>query len=310
MTARIVVVGSLNADFVIRMARFPQAGETVAGSHFAVFPGGKGANQAYGVARLGGAVSMVGQVGDDTNAAWLKQHLAAGGVDVAHVQTDAAVSTGVAVIEIDESGQNRIVIAAGSNGTLTPQRLQASEAVIASAQFLLLQLEIPLPSVLAAARIAHQAGGVVVLDPAPANPLGSELLQCADYVTPNESELATLTGGACAGSMDRGEAASRAARLRELGARKVIVKLGSQGALLVSDAGEHFWPAFAVTAVDTTAAGDAFNAAFAWALAEGQSEIQAGRFATAAAACSVTRPGAQPSMPRREEAEALLAQTR
>jgi len=305
MAGRIVVVGSLNVDFVLALERFPGAGETIVGKDFAVFPGGKGANQAYGAARLGGTVSMVGQVGNDTHAAWLKQHLAAGGVDVTHIQTDATVSTGVAVIGVEASGQNRIVIVPGANGTLRAEHLTPLEQLLSARDILLLQLEVPMPVVEAAARLAKKAGACVMLDPAPAMPISRELLACADYVTPNESELATLTS-VSGGTLGREETATRAAQLRTLGAAKVIVKLGAAGALLLGADSEHFWPAIPVRAVDTTAAGDAFNAAFAVALAAGQSEIEAGRFATAAAACSVTRHGAQPSMPTRGEAESLL----
>lgn len=305
MAGRIVVVGSLNADFVLALERFPGPGETLVGKHFAVFPGGKGANQAYGAARLGGAVSMVGQVGNDTHATWLKQHLAAGGVDISHVQVDATVSTGVAVIGVEASGQNRIVIVPGANGTLREEQLAPLTQLLSAGDILLLQLEVPLPVVEAAARRAKQAGARVILDPAPAMPVSRELLSCADYVTPNESELATLTGMP-GKALGRAAAVEQAARLRTLGATKIIVKLGAEGALLSSDQGEHFWPAHPVQAIDTTAAGDAFNAAFAVALAAGQSEIEAGGFATAAAACSVTRHGAQPSMPTRSEVEGLL----
>jgi ribokinase len=305
MPARIVVVGSLNVDFVLSLERFPAPGETVVGNHFATYPGGKGGNQAYGAARLGGIVSMVGQVGNDAHAGWLKQHLALGGVDVAHVRTDPAVSTGVAVIGVDPSGQNRIVIVAGSNGTLRLEHLAPLERLLGPGDILLLQLEVPMPTVEAAARMAKQAGAIVILDPAPAVALGRELLGAADYVTPNESELATLTNLPVQASLDRGEATRRARRLQELGAKQVIVKMGSHGALLVSAAGEQFWPAIPVQAVDTTAAGDAFNAAFAVALAAGEPVIAAGHFATAAAACSVTRPGAQPSMPTQADVEAL-----
>jgi ribokinase len=302
----VVVVGSLNADLVVRMERFPDPGETVIGESFASYPGGKGANQAYGVAKLGGKVAMVGQVGGDTQGAWLKQHLADAGVDVNHVRADAAASTGVAVIGIDGSAQNRIVIAAGANGTLSAERLNASASLIAAADFLLLQLEIPLPAVEGAARRAKEAGAVVILDPAPAAPIGPGLLQWVDYVTPNETELLALTRGSHQDVLGRAEAVRRAGQLRALGAKSVIVKMGATGAVLVNERGEHFWPAFPVAAVDTTAAGDAFNAAFAFALADGQSEAEAGRFATAAAAISVTRAGAQPSMPSRPEVEALL----
>lgn len=291
---------------MVTVQRFPDPGETVIGSSFAVFPGGKGANQAYAAARLGGHVSMVGQVGDDTHGTWLKQHLASAGVDIAHVQADAAVATGVAVITIDAAAQNRIVITPGANGSFALERLQSSESLLAEANIVLLQLEIPPATVEHAARLAKRAGAVVILDPAPARAVSRDLLQCVDYVTPNETEVAMLTGVALQGPLDRTKAARAATKLRALGAKRVLVKLGALGALLVHDGGEYFWPAIPVKAVDTTAAGDAFNAAFAVALAEGQPEQDAGRFATAAAACSVTRAGAQPSMPVRQEVETLL----
>jgi ribokinase len=305
MSGLIAVVGSLNADFVYNAARFPAPGETVAGTDFAVFGGGKGANQAYAAARLGGRVRMLGQVGSDTHGAWLKENLAAAGVDVSGVLTDAAVSSGVAVIGIDGSGQNQIVVVPGANGTFSTARLETSATVLADASLVLLQLEIPLETVTAAARRAKAAGATVILDPAPAQPLPADLLRWVDYLTPNETELAALTG-APTDSLDRQEAGRRAQLLRQRGASKVLVKLGSVGALLISDAGEQFWPAFSVAAVDSTAAGDAFNGAFAVALAEGKAETIAGRFAAAAAACSVTHRGAQSSMPTRTEIEALL----
>ncbi|MBY0522729.1 MAG: ribokinase [Gemmataceae bacterium] len=299
MSAPIAVVGSLNVDFVLTMRRFPASGETLIGNDFSVFPGGKGANQAYAVAKLGGAVRMIGQVGNDAHADWLKQHLASAGVDVAGIATDPNVSTGIAFIAIDAAGQNQIVIVPGANGTFAAVRLRPLAAKI-----VLLQLEIPMATVVAAARSAHASGATVVLDPAPAQELPAELLPFVHYLTPNETELRTLTGAP--GALDRAEAIRQARLLRERGARSVIVKLGAAGALLVGDGREHFWPALPVDAVDTTAAGDAFNGAFAAALAAGDDEITAGRFATAAAACSVTRRGAQPSMPTRAEVTALL----
>jgi ribokinase len=301
MTPRIVVAGSLNADLTTRVPRFPRAGETLTGDRFETFPGGKGANQAYAAARLGAQVAMVGQVGADGHGAWLKQHLADGGVDVSCVAADPASATGVAVILIDASGQNEIVLAPGANGTFTTDRLRAAEGLIGSAAFVLLQLEIPLETVEKVAEIARRGGALVILDPAPARDIPDELLAAADYVTPNETELAILTG-------ETGPMALRdgAAALRARGARTVIVKAGAQGALLIGEAREYFWPAIAVDAVDTTAAGDAFNAAFAVALTAGQNEDAAGRFATAAAACSVTHAGAQTGMPTRDEVEFLL----
>ncbi len=306
MTGRIVVVGSLNADFVVRAGRVPAPGETITGECFATFAGGKGANQAYAAARLGGAASMVGQVGNDAQADFLRGNLASAGVDVSHVSGDPRVSSGTAFIIIDSSGQNRIIIVPGSNGTFTPDKLETSRALIESASIVLLQLEIPMPTVAAAAAIAHRAGARIILDPAPAAPLPEELLRHSDYVTPNETELAILTGTTPRESLPREEAARLARTLVGRGAKKVVIKMGAAGALLAEESREHFWPARRVKAVDTTAAGDVFNGAFAVALAEGRTEEEAGAFACAAAAISVSRPGAQPSMPDRREVLTLL----
>ena len=306
MNPHIVVIGSLNADLVINLSRFPVPGETIVGRDFKVFAGGKGANQAYGAARLGARVSMLGQVGNDSQADFLTRNLASVGVDVAQVRRDPDVSSGVAAITINAEGQNQIVIVPGANGTFGPDRLSRGQDLIASAGILLLQLEIPLATVELAARLASNSGAIVMLDPAPAQKLSDYLLSCVDYLTPNETELAILTGTA-SHAITRAHASQKAAELRNRGAKKVIVKMGAQGALLQTAHHEHFWPGLPVKPVDTTAAGDAFNAAFAFALASGQSEYEAGRFATAAAACSVTRPGAQPSMPTLAEVEKLLA---
>jgi ribokinase len=305
MNQSVVVVGSLNADLVFRVPRFPVPGETLVGEEYQVFPGGKGANQAYAAAKLGARVSMVGQVGNDAHGGWLKANLAEVGVDVSHVQRDSEVSSGTASIIINREGQNQIIIVPGANGTFAPERLEQGHAIISAAQFVLLQLEVPLQTVVVAARLAKAAGAKVILDPAPAQPLPDELVALADYLTPNETELALLNSSAPA-ALTRVEAGRLARNLLTRGARKVVVKMGAQGALLVEGKQEQFWPAFLVQAVDTTAAGDAFNAAFAAALSEGRSEAEAGHFATAAAACSVARAGAQPSMPTRSEVERLL----
>lgn len=310
MASRIVVVGSLNADFVLGVERFPAPGETIAGREFAVIPGGKGANQAYAAARLGGRVSMVGQVGGDVHAELLKRNLAEVGVDVAHVEIDESASSGIAVITVDAQGQNQIVLIAGANGTFDVEQLMKSEEVIAQAGFVLLQLEIPLSTVERAARIGKANGALVILDPAPARRISDELLALADYVTPNETELAALTDSSFGEHLVARDAEAKARELLSRGVRKVIVKMGAQGALLVSAEESQSWPAVPVTPVDTTAAGDAFNAAFAVALADGRAETEAGRFATAAAALSVMRRGAQPSMPTRGEVESLLTTAR
>lgn len=305
MPSPIIVVGSLNADLVINLRRFPVAGETTVGRDFAVFPGGKGANQAYGVARLGGKASMVGRVGNDAQADRLIKNLAKAGVDVRHIGRDPDVASGIACILINASGENQIVIVPGANGTFSARHLAPSRRLIASARILLLQLEIPLQTVAAAARLASQAGALVILDPAPAQRLTDSLLACVDYLTPNETELAIMTQTK-PGRRSFAHIAALALSLCGRGAKKVIVKMGKRGALLVSRNEKIFWPAFPALAVDTTAAGDAFNAAFAFALAVGQTEVEAGRFACAAAACSVTRKGAQPSMPTLAEVKTLL----
>jgi ribokinase len=302
----IAVVGSLNADLVVRVGRFPKPGETLTGHGFARFPGGKGANQAYAAARLGGSVRMVGRVGDDDLGRWLVAHLRGAGIDTTAVGMDESAGTGLALITIDAAAQNTIVLVPGANAALCEAHLEPADASIRSASVLLLQLEVPVPTVESAARRARDAGALVILDPAPARPVPESLMQLVDCVTPNESELAELTGG---GAIADGDDLVRRARLLlGQGARRVIVKWGAYGAVLV-DTRVHRWPAHRVTAVDTTAAGDAFNGALAVALCDGRTFEDAGAFATAAAAISVTRHGAQPGMPLRHEVEALLRAT-
>ncbi len=299
----VVVVGSLNADLVARVVRFPGPGETAVGQEFAVHPGGKGANQAYAAGRLGARVHMVGRVGDDDRGRLLLSSLERAGVDTRAAQKDGGAPTGVALITIDASGQNQIVIVPGANGLLSPEDVRRERDLIASAGLLLLQLEVPLPTVEAAARIGREGGAIVVLDPAPARVECLKLLPLVDYVTPNETELASLVGepGRRLGS---DEARGLARALLGWGPRSVVAKLGAEGAFRVSAEGECLWPGLAVSAVDTTAAGDVWNGAFATALAEGATEDEAGGFANAAAAISVTRAGAQPSMPARAEVDA------
>ena len=304
MRSEIVVVGSLNADLVTRLERFPAPGETVTAKGFAIHPGGKGANQAYAAARLGGRVAMLGCIGRDAYGERLLQSLLSAGVDVSPVNRDAEAPTGLALITLDASGENQIVVVPGANARLTPELVQASEARIAAAAVVLLQLEVPLGAVLAAARIARDGGAAVILDPAPAQPLPASLLKCVDFLTPNRSELQTLTGRAV------GKQAEHAARsLADGSPLRVIVKMGDAGALLVEADGQAFWPALRVEAVDATGAGDAFNAALAVALAEGRPLPEAGRLAVAAGALCVTRAGAQPSMPTRQEVETALARS-
>lgn len=311
---RIVVVGSLNVDAVVRVPRFPQPGETLIGQSHDLHPGGKGANQAYAVAKLAGAdpsvaVSMLGQVGGDSYGPWLKDNLARVGVDVQGVGIDTEVSSGVAAITIDGAGQNHIVIVPGANGSFLRERLRPHEAALRAADVVLLQLEVPLATVERAAAVAREAGATVILDPAPAHPLSAALLGLCDYVTPNENELRMLLGRLPEDTPLSLAAALEGARaLQAQGARNVVVKLGAAGALCLTESEHHHFPPFTVDAVDTTAAGDAWNAGFALLLARGVPLAAAGRFANAVAACAVSKRGAQPSMPEAAEALALLSQ--
>jgi ribokinase len=300
----VAVVGSLNADLVVRVPRFPAAGETLTGTSFSRFPGGKGANQAYAAARLGASSVMIGQVGDDDLGRWLTTRLAEACVEVSRV---AAVrdGTGLALITIDTSGQNQIVLVPGANGAFTPDRLPEISGWGTGLSVLLLQLEIPMATVVRAAEAGRAAGALVVLDPAPATALPPALVAAVDLLTPNETELAILTGGGrVEGERD---VRARAERLIADGARSVLVKWGARGARLFGALGEYAWNAPRVAAVDTTAAGDTFNGALAAALASGHDIERAGRRAVTAATISVTRPGAQPSMPGAEEVDRWLA---
>jgi ribokinase len=304
----IVVVGSLNADLVVGVARFPAPGETLSGTRFDVFPGGKGGNQAAAVARLGARVAMAGQVGGDGQGTWLRQSLSATGADVSLVSADESVSSGVALITTDAGGQNTIVVVAGANGTFGPARLGPAIGRLKAARVVMLQLEIPLETVERAAAEASSAGAVVLLDPAPARPVSNQLLALASIVTPNETELAVLAGRP-ATTLPDADVEILARALLARGASCVVVKLGARGARLVTrDLSQHY-RAPLVAAIDTTAAGDAFNGALAVALAEGRELEDAIPFACAAGAASVTRPGAQPSMPTRAEVERLLDRT-
>ena len=298
MNRAIVVVGSLNMDLVVHAPRHPQPGETLLGSNFNTFPGGKGANQAVAAARLGGMVSMVGRVGDDAFGEALIQTLAQDGVSTALVSRDPEAATGVALITVDERGQNTIVVAPGANGQMSPDDVTAADAVFAGAGAVVMQLECPLPAVQRAMTLARKHKALVVLNPAPAQPLEASVLKDLDYLIPNQSELALLTG--------QDDAAAAARQLRQAGVRNVVVTLGEAGVLVVDEAGEFRLPAHAVQAVDTVAAGDAFVGAFAVALLEGRSAREAARWGNGAGALAVTRPGAQPSLPRRAELEAFL----
>jgi ribokinase len=293
------VVGSLNVDLVARAPRLPHPGETLAGRTFAQVAGGKGGNQAVAAARLGAQVSMLGCVGADANGAQLRAGLEAEGIDCAALETGRE-ATGVALIVVDDASQNAIVIVAGSNGEVTPETIARHEAVLAAADVVICQLETPLATVHAALAAARRLGKTVILNPAPATgPLPAEWLPLIDYLIPNELEAATLTG-LPVGSPE--EAATAAAVLRAAGARKVLVTLGPRGVqAALEGAAPVLYDAPKVEAVDTTAAGDTFIGGFAAQLAEGADVDAAIRVAQRAAALSVTRAGAQPSIPTRAE---------
>lgn len=304
MVARIVVVGSLNMDLVVRTPRIPSPGETIIGRELHTVPGGKGANQAVAAARLGAQVAMVGRVGQDAFGGPLLANLAANGVDHAWVQEDPDAATGVALIEVDDAGRNSIVVVSGANMRLTPADVDAAQPAMAGAQALLLQLESPLETVTHAAQLARRLGVRVILNPAPARPLPPELLAAVDVLAPNESETALLTGRAVDTLADA-EAAAQA--LLDQGVPTVVLTLGERGSLLARRDGMQHFPAFPVTPVDTTAAGDAFVGGLAVALAEGQPLAEAMRWGNAAGALATTRLGAQPSLPDRAAVLALLA---
>jgi ribokinase len=302
---RILTVGSLNMDLVTRVPRLPHGGETIGGTGFARIPGGKGANQAVAAARLGAWSLLCGRVGDDDDGRALLESLAADGVDTLGVIVTPDVPTGVASILVSDDGENAIAVVPGANGRLEPADIRAFAGTFPSVDCVLVQLEIPLETVREVLRVAREYGVPVILDPAPVPGGGlPDEMGCVDLLTPNQTEARQLTGE----STDDEEGATCAAGiLRALGARRVVVKMGALGALAIDERGKVlFFPAFPVEAVDTTAAGDAFNAALGVALAEGRVFDEAVRFACAAGALAASARGAQPGMPRRAEVERLF----
>lgn len=306
MQAKVVIVGSLNMDLVTRAPRLPRAGETLAGQSFVTVPGGKGANQAVAAARLGASVAMVGCVGDDAYGEQLRAALLAEGIDCQAVTRVAGESTGVALIVVDDSSQNAIVIVAGGNGHVTASVVDSFDALLSQAEVIICQLEVPLDTVGHVLKRGHELGKTVILNPAPATgPLPAEWFAWIDYLIPNESEASALTGLPVDSTASADAAASA---LLAAGVSKVIVTLGEQGALFAGKSRSEHFPAPKVQPVDTTAAGDTFVGGFAAALADGKSESEAIRFGQVAAALSVTRSGAQPSIPTFAEVQASAAQ--
>lgn len=298
---KILVIGSTNIDLIAQVKHLPRPGETVGEARFIRSNGGKGANQAVAAARLGGNVGFVSCLGDDAAAAALRQQFTADGIDTEGLITAAEIPTGTALIFVSEEGENCIAVSPGANHQLTPAAIDAVAERIAGAEYLLLQLEIPMETVVRAIEKASEAGTRVVLNPAPAIPLADELLRKLYLITPNRTEIETLTGI----PVHTPEDASRAAAaLLAKGVEHVIVTLGSEGALIKTPTEEMLIPAYPVTAVDTTAAGDVFNGALLVALSEGRPLQEVVRFAARCASVSVTRLGAQTSIPWRREIEA------
>jgi ribokinase len=296
----ITVVGSLHMDFTVVTERLPYPGETVIGRTFKMSPGGKGANQAVASSRLGAKVYMVGRVGKDYLGSLLVEGLRKNGVETAFVMEDPSSYTGVALITVDQQGRNTIAVAPGADEALRKEDVERAMPFIAKSSALLLQLEVPIEVVSYAAEEARKRGVKVFLNPAPFKPLPEGVYKNLFALTPNEVEASALTGLEAKDEESLGKIASK---LLELGTENVIVTLGSKGAFLANRKGSLLIPAYKVKPLDTTGAGDAFNAALAVAVAEGSSLEDAVRFANLVAACKVTRLGAQEGLPRRGEVE-------
>jgi ribokinase len=296
--SKILVVGSSNTDMVIKAQHLPMPGETVLGGSFFMNPGGKGANQAVAIARLGGQVAFVCKTGNDIFGYQSHQLFEEEGIDISHVFSDANSPSGVALITVDERAENCIVVASGANANLLPADLAKVEEAIDIAGFILMQLEIPIETVEFVAEMAAAKNKKVILNPAPAQALSGRLLQNLHLITPNETEAELLSGIKIS---DRDSAEKAAKKIVEMGVDHVIITLGSKGAFVYGDGVCEMVAAWPVKAIDTTAAGDIFNGALVVALAENRSLIDAVHFACKAAAISVTRVGAQSSAPYRNE---------
>lgn len=301
--ASIVVVGSSNTDMVVKSDKIPHAGETVLGGEFVMVPGGKGANQAVCAAKLGADVKFVARTGDDVFGEASLANFRAVGIDTSFVVKDSNHPSGVALISVDQKGENAIVVAPGANYALSPADVDAARDAISKADAVVLQLEIPAETVAHTIELAKALGTKVVLNPAPIRPLDKELLSKVDVLVPNEYEAAELIGQG--GGSVTGDPEAAADALLAMGVKAVVITLGSRGVYVASGDIRTYIEAMKVQAVDTTAAGDALTGALACALAEGVDLVSAVKFASRVAAISVTRMGAQPSMPSREELEAI-----
>lgn len=305
-TSNITVVGSANTDMVILADHFPSPGETILGGKFLMNPGGKGANQAVAAARLGGKVSFISRVGEDIFGQETFQHLNKEGIDTQGLQKHPSQPSGVALITVDRNGENTIVVASGANMTLSPEELSQHLPLILTSKILLMQLEIPIETVLFAARAAFQSGKKVILNPAPAAALPPEIYPYIYALTPNETETAQLTGIKV---HDENSAKKAAEKLVSLGVQNVVITLGATGAYLHSKEIQRIIPAPTVAAIDSTAAGDTFNGGLAVALSEGMDWVTAITFANRAAALSVTQMGAQASIPLRKSVAEIYGES-
>jgi len=306
MRAPVAVLGIFVADLAFRAPRLPLMGETLLGQGFKDGPGGKGSNQAIAAARAGGDARMITRIGRDTFGDMARKAWAADGIDTSAVAIDAKLPTGAAFIFVStETGNNAIIVESGAAAMLSPADVAAAERSIATAKVLVTQFEQPIETAIAGLTLARQHGVITILNPAPALPVDDAIYALCDYVTPNETEAATLTGLKVETEAD---ALAAAKELVRRGAKNALITLGEKGALLYGEAGTHLVPAFKVEkVVETTGAGDAFNGGFAVALAEGKSPVEAIRFGSATAGLSVQKPGTAPSMPVRAEIEAMLA---
>jgi len=299
----ILVVGSSNTDMIIKVPRIPKPGETILGGKFSKVAGGKGANQAVAAARSGGDVTFVARVGQDMFGDNAIQGFEENCIVTDHVFRDPEAPSGVAEIFVSEDGENSIAVAPGANSNLSPQDIAKSEDAINSADILLMQLEIPLETVQAAADLAYKKGATIILNPAPATDLPNELLEKLTILTPNESEAELLTGIKV---VDQASAEKAAKKLQNMGVQKVIITMGKAGAYVLSDGFSGIVSGYQVDAVDTTAAGDVFNGALSVAIAQDKPLNEAVKFANAAAALSVQKLGAQPSAPNRAEIDKFI----
>lgn len=296
--AKILVVGSINMDLVVRVPHAPKPGETVLGGDFETFPGGKGANQAVAASRMKGDVTMVGRVGQDNFGDTLIQGMVKDKIKTTHVIKDSNAPTGIAMIAVAADGENLIVVASGANLQVSVEDVNNARSLMSETDLLLLQLECPLETVAAAVELAKAYDVPIVLNPAPAQLLTKAVLMKIDFLTPNEHELSLLTG--------EDDIENAIHKLQEWGVKNLVITLGPNGARVINENIDQHIPAHEITAVDTTAAGDAFNGAFAVALAEGMPFLKAVRYGMAAGALAATKRGAQPSLPTRDAVENLI----